>query len=437
MALPRKKTLVDAALESLGYDGSKISPGQLDRQEWHRELSSPLTKQKLFREILENNPDVMRGFRLPVDLLTAGKWRIRPPKGMGKDKRALEVAAFLQGVIDDSATPLYDMIDDLLSALPWGYAVSEIIWKRRNGRNNAQPSAHNDGLWGIHKIELRPQYTAYGWAKDNETGEIVAFIQRDPQTGALAYIPLIKALHLTLGAGTTGPEGKAGLRNVFIPCRNKRRLTEIIHIGEEHTKAGVFVMEAPSEILKRAAANDADAATMVEDTVQGMAQISTGERACIVMPSRTNPDNTPSGWRLEMLSTTGSSKGDAIEMIRMHREDIAIGIGITFLLLGMNGSGGSKGQSEDQTSLAATIMQGLGDRVGDVFTRQLFPRIVAMNGMDPAYSSTMTYTHPRKVDLTGLAQLIGVAQTAGIPLVDAADADELRERAGLSPRTAE
>lgn len=433
----RQKTLVDAALESIGYDGSKIYPGQLDRQEWHRELSSPLTKQKLFREILENNPDVMRGFRLPVDLLTAGKWRIRPPKGMGKDKRALEVAAFLQGVIDDSATPLYDMIDDLLSALPWGYVVSEIIWKRRNGRNNTQPSAHNDGLWGIHKIELRPQYTAYGWAKDNETGEVVAFIQRDPQTGALAYIPLTKALHLTLGAGTTGPEGKAGLRNVFIPCRNKRRLTEIIHIGEEHTKAGIFVMEAPTEVLNRAKNGDADALAMVEDTIQSMAQISVGERACIVMPSSIGPDGKPSGWSFDLKNTASSSRGDAIEMIRMHREDIAIGIGITFLLLGMNGSGGSKGQSEDQTSLAATIMQGLGDRVSDVFTRQLFPRIVAMNGMDPALCPTMTYTHPRKVDLTGLAQLIGVAQTAGIPLVDANDADELRERAGLSPRTAE
>lgn len=436
MALPRKKTLVDAALESLGYDGSKISPGQLDRQEWHRDLSSPFTKQKIFREILENNPEVTRGFRLPVDLLTAGKWRVRPPKGKGKDPRAIEAAAFVQAILDDSATPLYDVIDDLLSALPWGYAVCEVTWKRRNGPRSVPPSAHDDGLWGVHKIELRPQYTAYGWVKD-ENDQIVAFIQRDPQTGALAHIPLTKALHLTLGAGTTGPEGKAGLRTVYVACRNKRRLTEIIHIGEEHSKAGVFVMEAPSEILKRAAANDADAATMVEDTVQGMAQISTGERACIVMPSRTNPDNTPSGWRLEMLSTTGSSKGDAIEMIRMHREDIAIGIGITFLLLGMNGSGGSKGQSEDQTLLAATIMQGLGDRAADVFTRQLFPRLLEMNGMDPALCPAMTYTHPRKMDLTGLSQLLTAATSAGLPLVDERDVDEIRERAGLSPRTAE
>jgi hypothetical protein len=188
---------------------------------------------------------------------------------------------------------------------------------------------------------------------------------------------------------------------VFIPCRNKRRLTEIIHIGKEHTKAGIFVMEAPTEVLNRAKNGDSDALAMVEDTIQSMAQISVGERACIVMPSSVGHDGKPSGWSFDLKNTASSSRGDAIEMIRMHREDIAIGIGITFLLLGMNGSGGSKGQSEDQTSLAATIMQGLGDRVSDVFTRQLFPRIVAMNGMDPALCPTMTYTHPRKVDLTG------------------------------------
>lgn len=433
----RPSSLVDRYSTTLGWDGSRISPNGLDRQEWHRELSAPFAKQKIFREILENNPEVTRGFRLPVDLLTAGKWRVRPPKGMGKDPRAVEVAAFVQGALEDCATPLYDAIDDLLSALPWGYAVSEIVWKRRRGPQAEEaPSAYNDGLWGIEKIELRPQYTAYGWVKDG-AGKVVAFLQRDPQSGALATIPLTKALHLTLGAGTTGPEGKAGLRTVFIPCRNKRRLTEIIHIGEEHSKAGVFVAEAPSEVLFKAQNNDAQSVQLVEDVIQGMSQISTGERACVLMPSRVNPDGTPSGWRLDMMAPTGSGRGDAIEMIRMHREDIAIGIGITFLLLGMNGSGGSRAQSQDQTAMAATILQGLGDRVADVFTRQLFPRILAMNGTDPALCPSMTYTHPRKVDLTSLAQIIAAAQNAGVPLVDAGDADELREQAGLSPRTAE
>jgi phage gp29-like protein len=179
---------MDSRLRTLGYDGSKIWSGQLDRQEWHRDLQDPFTKQKIYREMLENQPEIARGTRDVSDQLKTGKWPIRPPKGMGKNKRAKETADWLQAALEGMTTPWTDVLEDCLSGIPFGYNLSEITWKNQ------------DGMWLPDRIERRPQWTAYGWLKDTE-GRVVAFRQRDPQTGALVDIPLeYKALHLTFGA---------------------------------------------------------------------------------------------------------------------------------------------------------------------------------------------------------------------------------------------
>lgn len=433
---PRIRTETDIRLQRLGYDGSKIWQGSPDRQEWLRDLSDPYTKQRVFREMLENDPDIAAGTRKVVDLICAGRWKFVPPVGLGKDKQAKQVAEFISSILfTDMKTPWRDVVDDMLSSSPWGWSVQWMQWKTRQGRQGKPTSKYNDGLFGLHKIELRPQYTLYGWTKD-ENNDVIAMRQRDPLTGQIVSIPLFNCLHMTCGAGTTGPEGKAGLRPAYIPFRNQTRLINIALIGEEHRGAGCWVGEVPAAKLEEAKTNSA-VDQEIDDFLQGLMQLSTGERNAIIMPSKLNPDGSGTGWNLDLKSTAGGANTTAIEMIRMFREKIMVAIGSQYLLLGMAGSTGTSANAKDQTKMTEIILQGMGTRLCEVINEQLVPWICHYNGINPDYASVLTYRHPRNVDLAGLSSLIAAANGAGVPIVDANDRNELREIGDLPPTEAQ
>lgn len=424
--MPPAPTLMDARLRTLGYDGSKIWSGQLDRQEWHRDLQDPFAKQKIFQEMLENQPEIARGSRDVSDQLKTGKWPIKPPKGLGKNKAAKALADRLQAALEGMSTPWTDVLEDCLSGIPFGYNLSEITWK------------NDGGMWLPDRIERRPQWTAYGWLKDAD-GRIVAFRQRDPMMGTIVDIPLkFKALHLTFGAGTTGPEGVAGLRCLWVPYKRMNRIVEISLIAEEHSGAGCWIGEIPAEILKLYRDGDANSISLVDDMLASMSQLSVGERNAAIMPSPHGLDGKPTGWDLRLAETKSSASTRSMDLIRFFREQIMVGLGTQYLLLGMGGgSGGGRAQSSDQTGRAREILQGIGDAIADGMTRQWVRPICELNGVDPGIWPSMSYQHPKKLDVASLAQLLTAAQNAGVSLVDETDRDDLREIGSLPRKESE
>ena len=424
MPLP---TLYEQRLRSLGVDGSKVWNSQLDRQEWHRELQDPFTKQKIYREMAENTPEIAKSYADVCAMLSAGRWTQKPPRGMAKTPTAIAALELCQSAWAEMDTPFRDILDDTLTGIPWGYVVQEQTWQEI------------DGVLLPKSIELRPQYTAYGWLREGgaPTGKIVAFRQRDPLVGQIIDIPLEKCIHGTFGTGTAGPEGKAGLRHIYIPYRNLTRLKNIALIAEERSGVGTWDAQVPPEILK--AANDGDTASsaLLDDFIQGLEQISSGERNTILRSAEETPTGQKTGWKIQQLPQI--QRSDSInKLMQTFLQQIMIGLGTQYLLLGQQGtSGGTAAQTGGQIGLSESILQGIGNRVCEIYTRQVNRRICEYNGIEAAYCPAWTYRHNTKIDVSALDKLISVAAGAGIALVDDTDRDDLRSAVGLAPSEGE
>ena len=423
----RRPTFYEDRLRALGVDGSKVWNSQLDRQEWHRDLQDPFTKQKLFREMLENTPEISRANIDVAAILCAGRWKQVPPKALKKDPTALAALELCESAWSGMDTAFRDVVEDTLTGVPWGYAIQEQVWREI------------DGVLTLKSIELRPQYTAYGWMREDgaPTGRIVAFRQRDPQMGTLIDIPLERCIYSTFGTGTGGPEGKAGLRYIYIAYRNLTRLLNIALIAEERSGVGTWDAQVPAEILKLASEGNSDATVLVDDFLQGLEQISSGERNTILRPAEEAPDGRKSGWKLQQLPQV--QRSDSInKLIQTFLQRMMIGLGTQYLLLGQQGaSGGTAAQTGGQLDQKEAILQGIGNRICDAYTHQANRRICEYNGIDPAYSPVWTYRHNRKIDTAALDKLVSVATAAGFPLVDEADRNDLREASGLLPAESE
>jgi len=426
--MPSRPTLFDQILDqSVGVDGSKIWSSQLDRQEWHPELQDPFTKQKIYRQMTENTPEIASASGDIKSLIIAGNWKQVVPKRFKKDKEAARALELCEEAWDGMSTPFSDVIDDGLTGLEWGYCIQWIQWEDR------------DGLLLPKTIEIRPQYTAYGWMREDSapTGRIVAFRQRDPMMGTLIDLPLSNCIHSTFGTGTGGPEGKAGLRFIFIPWRNMMRLINIATMSEERSGLGVWDVQVPPEVLAAAKAGDSAKQADLEDIVQGMAQLSAGERNSILRACKTGPDGKPTGW--DIVQFPQVQRNDSInKLIQSSRERMMIGLGTQYLLLGLQGAGGgTAGQTSGQMSRSEAILQGIGNRYANILSVQVNRRICEYNGIDPAYASVWTYRNKRKVNLAFLDKLTATAAAAGIPLLDETDRNDLREAADLSPSESE
>lgn len=430
MAVAYKST-TDVLLQALGYDGSKIWPNQRDRSEWHEELRDPGTKARQFRAMVENDAEIGSSYSRFVELLCMGTWSIVPE---GKDTASKAAALFCREALKDMDSSWRDLVDDLAgTAMPWGWSVCEIVWKFRNGEYGDTPSRYTDGLLGIDRVELRPPWTLYGWGKDKDQ-KIVTMIQKDPLTGRLQPIPISKCIHLTMGSGTLGPEGRAGLRRLYIPYRNESRLRGILLIGQEHTGAGCWIGKVPIGLLASAAKGNSADNAVVTDFLQGLMQLSEGERRCILMPSDEDANGKPTGWDLKLESTKGGADSQGVKILEMMRKSKMIGLGTQFLELGQAGTGGSRALSTDQTAMAADILESVGQRVAEVVTRQMLRPLCTLNGIPAQYAPAMRYKHKRGIDLSAFASLLKTAVDAKVLNLMPGDEDTIRDMLTLPPQ---
>ena len=112
--------------QTIGSLGSQIYPGQPDLSELHPELRDPTRKYRIFREMLDNDPAISRIRSDFAYLLLAGSWTIE-----GDDQAVELVKAAISAM---APIRLSDVVVDLVQALWWGWAWSEITYQRSGGQ---------------------------------------------------------------------------------------------------------------------------------------------------------------------------------------------------------------------------------------------------------------------------------------------------------------
>jgi hypothetical protein len=297
-----------------------------------------------------------------------------------------------------------DHISEVLTMLPFGFSIFEIVYKR---------DERNRLLW--RKFAIRGQDTVRRWLFD-DSGGLAGFEQQTPDY-RLIPIPIEKLILYRTRVERNNPEGRSMLRTAWIPYYRAKHIEQIEGIGIERDLAGLPVVTLPpgADTANTSGSDFGKASQMVRN-------IRNDEQAGVILPS--------ADWNLELLSTGGTRQFDTDKIVRRYESRILMSMLHQFLMLGQD-SVGSFALSKDQSDFAVMIVNAIADIIAETFTKYAVPRLLALNGYD-ADGIRFEHTPAGSNDVTAISDFL---QKAGSFITWSAEDEQwLRQYANLPER---
>jgi hypothetical protein len=315
-------------------------------------------------------------------------------------------AEFVQSCFHDMSETWPDVVSEILTMLPHGWALMETVYKKRNGinRDPSQNSRFTDGRIGWRKMPLRAQETLKRWVID-EQGGIQGMVQAITG-GKEVTIPIVKALLFRTVHNKNNPEGKSVLRNIYRPWYYKKRIEEIEGIGIERDLAGLPVLVAPED-MDIWNENDPLAVAAKTEAETIVRSIRRDEQEGVLLPF---------GWELSLLASSGKRNFDTTQVIGRYNNSIAMTMLADFIVLGHNNRYGSMALSSSKTHMFAIALGGWLQSIAGVFNRYAIPRLLEVNGMDIENPPILEFADIELPDLNELGNYIQKLSAAGFQL---------------------
>ena len=315
-------------------------------------------------------------------------------------------AEFVQSCFEDMSETWPDTASEILTMLPYGWALLETVYKKRNGpsRDPKENSRFTDGLIGWRKMPLRSQDTLKKWVFDDEGG-IQAMIQQ-VKGGQEVEIPIVKSLLFRTVHNKNNPEGRSVLRNSYRAWHYKKRIEEIEGIGIERDLAGLPVLTAPED-MDLWNTNDPLAVAAKTEAEVIVRSIRRDEQEGVLLPH---------GWVLELLSSAGKRNFDTTTVINRYNNVMAMTMMADFIVLGHNNRYGSFALSSNKTHMFGVALGGWLDAIAAVFNRYAIPRLLEVNGEDIKNPPVLEFEDIELPDLDQLGNYIYRLSQAGFKL---------------------
>lgn len=394
---------------------------------------------KVWREMSDNDP-VVGSILFAVEMLIRGvKWRIEPADDSSV---AVSRAEFVQTMIDDMEKPWSEVINDILSFLPFGFAVHETVYKKRLGPNQDDPRFHSrydDGLWAWRKLPSRAQDTVQRWVyRRTDTGvprELVGVEQLPPNGGPQITIPRERFLLFRVNSKKDNPESRSVLRNAYRPWFFKKRIEEIEAIGIERDLAGLPIALIPPMYMSPEATKDQKAVLDAVKTI--VTSVRNNEQAGVVFPLSYD-DNGNKIFDFKLLGReNGSSRAfDTEKIIQRYDKRIAGTILADFILLGQQ-SVGSFALSSDKTKLFAAAIGAWLESIASVLNSEGLPRLWKLNGWDLSTMPQFAHGDIEKQELEKIAEYFNKLAVTGLIMPDEDLENWFRGLADAPPRDEE
>ncbi len=316
------------ARRELGGTGLHQYNGYL-REEFLAELTGKKGAQ-YFEQMRRNDPAIGAAYMAISMLMRSSNHSISSNVPKHMQKKAHEKAAkFVEECIQDMEGRPEDWIEDACTSLTHGYALNEISFKTRDGKN----SDYNDGKVGIDNISSRSQISLESWEFD-EHNRAKGYYHSPVWGSQQVYIPLWKSFHFRTSREHDNPEGYSFLRNSVRAYRQVNVVQYAEGIGAERNLAGLPMVEMPV-----GASSDADyirARNLVEKARRD-------EFAGVVLP----PPRAPGEdfrWKFSLISSNNVGTGiDTDKIIRRLHSEMLISMLINFLSFGQGGDSGGGG----------------------------------------------------------------------------------------------
>jgi hypothetical protein len=381
-----------ASMSEVGYSGLNISGGVL-REEFLAELRGKAGV-KIYKEMRDNDPIIGAILFAVGMLIRQATWSLVPAS---EDAAAQDVADFVDSCRTDMTMTWNDVMSEVLTMLPFGWAWLETVYKKRGGynRNEGDSSKYSDGRIGWRRMPLRSQDSLNRWIQD-PVSQNVSAMEQLTLTGQSAAVPITKSLLFRTESNKNNPEGRSVLRNAYRPWYFQKRIEEIEGIGVERDLAGLPVL-MPPEGLDIWNPNDPLANTYKASAETLVRNIRRDEQEGVLLPY---------GWTLSLLSTGGTRSFDTSSIIDRYNNVKAMTVMADFIILGHNNRYGSFALSSSKTHMFGMAIGGWLDMISDVFNRYGVPRLLAVNGINPELQPRLKHGDIEVPDLNELGSYI-------------------------------
>ena len=413
-------------MQEVGATGLRQYGGYLS-EEILQELTGVRGK-RVLREMSDNDP-VIGSLLFAIDMLIRQVvWRVEPDQ---EDPNGQERAQFVEECLHDMSQSWDDTLSSILSFLPYGYSLHEIVYKIRRGpdEKDGQFRSHfTDGLVGWRKLPIRSQDTIIRWEFDEEGG-IAGAVQVAPPHYVPTDLPIERCLLFRTTAQKNNPEGRSALRNAYRPWFFKKRIEEIEAIGIERDLAGFPVAYVPARLFSNSATADDQA--VLDGIKKIVRNVKRDEEEGLVFPA-VYDDKGNLLYRFELLTTGGRRQFDTDATIGRYDQRIAMTVLADFILLGHEkvGSFALGGTKADMFNLALGAWC---DATAEVFNAHAIPRLFQMNGWDSSMVPRLTHEAIDSIDLDAVSQFVERLAGAAVLTPDPAMENWARETLGLPP----
>lgn len=426
--MPRKRP---PSTIQIGVNAPKHAGGRI-QEEWHPNLRGAKAA-KIFEEMRDNDAIVGAVLYTIESYLRKMDWDVVPANDSAE---ALKEAEFLRSCMHDMDAPWQDFISDVLSFLPYGYSLHEIVYKIRVGPQEGNPRFRSDATdhrVGWRALALRPQSSIDRWEIDPTSGEILGAYQCPPNGlsyGPEVFLPAERCVLFRTRTYKNNPEGRSILRNAYRAWYLKKKLEEIEAIGLARDLNGLVVMQVPPQIMSpnASAAHRATRAAM-EDAVS---KIHRDELEGLVIPSEMEPgeSSVATGYKLSLLSTSGGKQVSADPIIRRYDARIAMSMAAEFLILGTEKQGSFALGAEKSANFLRSLYW-YGNTVAATLNKTAVKRLYDANNVPIEHRASIQPGELETPDLLGMAQFLTAVAANGLVHATPAVEERLREIGGL------
>ncbi len=355
------------------------------------------------------------GLRRFSEFVGSPAWDVPP---FDDTPESIERAAFAKKQIDNLGTPWSAIVQTAAMSRFDGAAIQ--VWAARR-----MP----DGKIGLSDIVSRPMHTIERWDIDAD-GRLLGVWQRGTGTGEVFYIERGRMVFSPDIPITDSPAGVGIMRHIAESVRERGELRKMLFQGLETDLSGVPVMYAPIERLRKLINTTVGGKTYTEADfkrdISGVVDVANNpirtKKSAMVLDSTPHPslDGTASSgvrqFDVQLLSAGGRSHQVVHEVMRSTTWDIAIVLGVEYLLLGADG-GGSLAMAQAKTLDFYRMIIGALRQFAQVAQRDILRPLWALNGWDPETAPRPTFDKLEFLDvvqvMTGLLPAIAAA---GVPL---------------------
>jgi len=342
---------------------------------------------------------------------------------------ARAAAQFVEECLGDMSLDWRDILAEILTMLPYGWAYMEIVYKRRGGDvdDPEQRSKYGDGRVGWRKWSIRGQETRDRWQFD-ESGGIQGMWQR-LDGGKEILIPIEKAMLFRTSPRKGNPEGRSVLRTSYRAWWFKRNIESIEGIGVERDLAGLPVAKVPPSVLNAATDSERMQLASIKEIVTNIRR---DEQEGVIWPL-VYDEAGHELYQLQLLSSGGERNFDTSAIIQRYERRIAMTVLADFIMLGHEAVG-SYALSATKSSMFKSALEAWLESIAGVINTHAIPRLLRLNGMDVQVAPRVQFGAVGSVDMDTVIQFVGSMAAAGMGFFPSPELEnKLRGDVGLPP----